>query len=270
MIGTKLVEELVQSVALSHLVKGHRRVSILLMASPESGKTTITSAANSAHVCRVAVITGRSIIKELHDHPHTEFLLFNDLTSIRAMCASAVNLLINILNQVTQNEHGLIGFAGQTTEYIDREVGLIACLPFRTFEDHRSRWREMGFVSRMIPFAYSYSNELVAEIKDSIDDGDHAVKVQPFRKMPKGKRRPIAVSMNHQLIKQVRRIADNRALDLKQIGIRLLMNYHCLVRAHALLHKRTAVTNDDLKFLRAVDSFVSITKCIPLNGNGKE
>lgn len=270
MIGTKLVEELVQSVALSHLVKGHRRVSILLMASPESGKTTITSAANCDHVCRVAVVTGRSIIRECNEHPNTEFLLFNDLTSIRAMCASAVNLLINVLNQVTQNERGMIAFAAQQPEYIKREVGLIACLPFKTFEDHRSRWREMGFVSRMIPFSYSYSNELVAEIKDSIDEGNHAIKVQPFRKMPKSKRRQITVTMNHQLTKQVRRIADNRAAELKQIGIRLLMNYHCLVRAHALLHKRTAVTNDDVKFLRAVDSFVSVTKCNPLNGDDKD
>lgn len=266
MIGTQLVEELVQAVALSHLVKGHRRVSILFMASPESGKTTITSAANCAHVCRVAVITGRSIVKEMRDHPAMEFLLFNDLTSIRAMSHSAVSLLINILNQVTQNEKGLIGFAGQPTEQIDREIGLIGCLPFRTFEDHRARWREMGFVSRMIPFAYAYGPELIAEIKDAIDEGTHAAKVQPYRKMPRAGRRTINVIVPPTIRKHVRHIADARAIDLRQLGIRLLQNYHCLIRAHAILHKRHTVTKDDLAFLRAVDSFVSITKCIPLNG----
>lgn len=266
MIGTQLVEELVQSVALSHLVKNHRRCSVLLMASPESGKTTITSAANCPHVCRVAVITGRSIIKEIKDHPNTEFLLFNDLTSIRAMSASAVNLLINILNQVTQNEKGLVGFAGQSTEYIDREIGLLGCLPFKTFEDHRSRWREMGFVSRMIPFSYEYSNELIAEIKDSIDAGSHTTRVQPTKKMPRPNRRPVTVTINPQLTKQVRRIADARAVELRQPGIRLLQNYHCLIRAHALLQKRTAVNKEDVAFLRAIDQFVSITKCTPLNG----
>ena len=265
MIGTGLVEELVQSVALSHLVKGHRRVSLLMLAAPESGKTTIASAATALHVCRVAVISGRSILKQAKDHPETEFLLFNDLTAVRAMSASAVNLLIVILNQFTQDERGIVAFAGQEVEHITRPVGLIACLPFKTFIDHRSRWREMGFVSRMIPFAYHYDDELVAQIKDSIDNGHHLADAKARRAMPKRVvRRPVTVSMAPHLIREIRHMADKRAKTLSQLGIRLLQNYHTLIRAHALLFKRTAVTRDDVYFLRQVDHFVSIKVCEPL------
>jgi len=266
-IGTQIVEELVQSVALSHMVKGYSRTSLLLLAAPESGKTTIAGASNAKHVCRVAMITGRSILREVKEHPDTEFLLFNDLTAVRAMSPSAVNLLILILNQFTQDERGIVAFAGKETETIDRPIGIIACIPFKTFTDHRARWREMGFVSRMIPFAYQYGDELVAEIKDAIDEGIHRARALPGRKMPKSSKRQIAVAMPRNFSKELRRISDSRSKLIGQLGIRLLQSYHSLVRAHALLFHRRTVTRADMDFLRAVDAFVSIERCTSLNGD---
>jgi len=267
-IGTGLVEELVQSVALSHLIRGCKRVSLLLLAAPESGKTTIIQAANASHVSRIAVISGRSILREMKDHPTTEFLLFNDLTAVRAMSQTAVNLLIVILNQCVLGEFGKVAFAGKETEHITRQIGIMACLPFKTFVDHRSKWREMGFISRMIPFAYQYDDELIAQIKDSIDLGSHPSASRPARTMPKRPpRRQVTISITAERIREVRRMADARAKTLDQLGIRLLQNYHSLVRAHALLFKRSSVTRDDLLFLRRVDHFVSIQRCEPLISN---
>jgi hypothetical protein len=269
MIGTKIVEELVQSVALSHRVKGYKRCSLLMLAGPESGKTTIASATKCVHVRPVAVMSGRSIVREIKDRHETEFLLFNDLTAVRAMSASAVGLLIVILNQVTQDERGIVAFAGKEVEEITRPLGIIACLTFRTFSDHRARWKEMGFISRMIPFAYSYDDELVAEIKDAVDLGDHSSRAKPHKGMPKPSRTPIAVKMSGDLTRELRRVSDARAKTLGQLGIRLLQSYHSLIRAHALLKQRREVIREDMDFLRVVDSFVSITACKPLNGHLK-
>lgn len=270
MIGTQLVEELVQSVALSHTVRGYRRCSLLMLAGPESGKTTIATAATSTHVRPIAIMSGRSILKEVNNHPGVEFLLFNDLTAVRALSPSAANLCVVILNQLTQDERGSIGFAGKEVEEIKRPCGVIGCLTFKTFQDHRARWKEMGFISRMIPFAYEYGDELIAEIKDTIDSGHHSAAARPRSKMPKSQHRLVTVTMNDELTKTLRRISDARAKQLGQLGIRLLQNYHSLVRAHALLMKRHHVNADDLKFLRAVDAYVSITKCTALNTNGKD
>jgi hypothetical protein len=264
-IGTKLVENLTQAVALSHLVKGHKRVSLLLLAAPESGKTTIATAARCDHICQVAVISARSILKELRDNKKTEFLLFNDLSAVRAMSTPAVNLLVVMLNQLTQDERGLVAFAGKAAEHITREVGVIGCMPFDTFTDHRARWKELGFISRMVPFAYSYPQTLIATIKNGIDGGAGKTNAAPLRKMPRANRTPRLVQIDPAFTRRVRHLADNRAANLNQLGIRLLQNYHCLIRAHALLHKREKVTQDDLEFLRAVDHHVSITTCRPLD-----
>lgn len=267
MIGTKLIEELVQSVALTHRIRGQRRVSLLMLAAPESGKTTITQAASARHVCRVALITGRSILKEVNDNPHTEFLLFNDLTAVRAMSQQAVALLVVLLNQLTQDEHGIVAFAGKEVEQIKRSIGVIGCMPFVTFVDHRAKWKELGFVSRMVPFAYSYRPELIAEIKDVIDNGTHIEKRQPSRKMPKPGRQMLSIVCHVRHTRKIRALADAKANELKQLGIRLLQNYHALARAHALLMGRKAVADADLAFLRSVDRYVSITHCEPLDEN---
>lgn len=265
MIGTKLVENLAQSIALSHLVKGHKRVSLLLLAAPESGKTTIATASRCDHICQVAVISARSILKELRDNKKTEFLLFNDLSAVRAMSTPAVNLLVVMLNQLTQDEIGLVAFAGKDTEHITRPIGIIGCMPYETFSDHRARWRELGFISRMIPFAYSYPGALVATIKNGIDGGMGRTNAEPMRKMPKASKTPRAIGITPAITRQVRHLADERAAALNQLGIRLLQNYHCLIRAHALLHRRDKVTIDDLEFLRAVDRHVSIDECRALD-----
>jgi hypothetical protein len=65
--------------------------------------------------------------------------------------------------------------------------------------------------------------------------------------------------------RSIRAIADAKATVLAQIGIRLLKNYHTLVRAHALRHNRSRVNSDDLDFLRQVDQFISITECRKLD-----
>lgn len=232
------------------------------MAAPESGKTTIACAASAHHVVPITIITGRSVLSEIQN-PQVEFFLFNDMAAIRSLSDTATALLVTMLNQLTQGEKGIVAFAGKERTEITRPIGVIGCLPFSVFKDRRSSWREMGFISRMVPFSYSYSAEIVATIKNSID------KTRPPR--PKArtmpdivKPNPIDVHMMGAHTRIVRALADARAAKLGQIGIRLLKHYHVIVRAHAILHKRRTVTRDDIDFLRAIDQYVSITECKPL------
>ncbi len=261
MIGTKLFEELVQSVALSHLVKGYDRISLLFLASPESGKTTIATSAECKHILRVGVLSGRSVLKEMKDHKDVEFLLFNDMGAIRALTVPAQNLLIVLLNQLVLGEKGIVAFAGKDADKIERPIGIIGCLPWEVFRDHRSKWQTLGFVSRMLPVAYSYGGELIAEIKDQVDLGKQHAAARPRSKLKPPRGKQIEVRVPNVIIRKIRNLSDERAKKLGEKGIRLLQSYHSLIRAHALLGKRRDVTQGDLLFLRGVDHFVSVTEC---------
>jgi len=254
------VEDLVQSIALSHLVEGRDRLGLLLLAAPENGKTTIATAAECEHVKRIAVITARSVM-QLTGQKGVEFLLFNDLSVVKALSKATTALLINTLNQVTQGETGEAMFAGQTTFKIERQLGIIGCLPFKVFTDRRAHWHQQGFISRMLPFAYSYDAELVATIKDGVDSGRS--KVAP-KAMPDFVDEPVTIKVNAKDTRSIRALADAKSRELDQVGIRMLKHYHTLVRAHALRHHRRVVIAADMEFLRAVDRYISITECKPL------
>ena len=114
----------------------------------------------------------------------------------------------------------------------------------------------------MLPFAYSYNAELVATIKDGIDAGNGKPKPKP---MPKTPEKSVNIRMGEKHTKSVRALSDAKAAVLKQVGIRLLNHYHTLVRAHALRHGRIVVDDSDIEFLRAVDSYISISDCKPLS-----
>lgn len=263
MIGVGIIERLVQAVAISHRVANYPRLSLLILASPESGKTTITASAHAKHVLPIAIITARSVIQVIEERPEIEYLVFNDLVAIRALSQPASMLLIVTLNQATQGECGMVGFAGKDTTQISRQIGIIGCLPLATFANHRARWREAGFISRMIPFAYQYPDSLIAEIKDGIDEAHGKINKQT-RKLPRVPKRPVTITCNRTMTRAVRDLSDIRARDLQQTGIRLLSNYHTLIRSHALLCGRANVEREDLDFLRTVDRYVSITECKPL------
>jgi hypothetical protein len=259
--GTDLVERLVQAVAISHRIEHRDRAGLILLASPESGKTTIACAATSAHVVPVSVITGRSVLQEIAK-PEIEYLLFNDLAAIKSLGKPTTALLITLLNQLTNGEKGIASFAGRERTEITRPIGIIGCLPFEIFKSQRYNWREMGFVSRLIPFAYSYPAELVATIKDALDL--RRPRAPRVRAMPATIPPIVDIACTTKHAHQIRVIADARAASLQQLGIRLLKNYHVVARAHALLEQRRAVTDADLDFLRAIDRHVSITACAPL------
>lgn len=263
LIGTTLVEDLVQTVACSHLIAERDRVGLLLLAAPESGKTTIACAARSKHVHPVSVITARSVLAELANKD-TEFFLFNDMAAIRSLSKQTSALLIVILNQIVNGETGIASFAGQTQYKIERPIGIIGCMPFKLFADKRSAWREMGFVSRMLTFSYSYGPDIVAKIKNGIDLD--RMKKAHARPMPAvNQQTPVHVTIHRKSdTRLVRTLADKRAEELGQVGIRMLHHYHTLVRAHALKHGRVKVNDDDMEFLTAVDQYVSITECRPL------
>ena len=265
LIGVRLIQDLVQTVVVSHRIAGRDRTGLLLLAEPESGKTTIACSAKASHVAPIAMISGVSILEKMKDK-RLEFLLFNDLAAIRALSHNAQSLLIVILNQVVQGELGEVHLAGRMKYQVDRILGIIGCMPFNVFTDRRAHWKQLGFISRMIPFAYRYDDQIVATIKDTVETLPASMTNTHGPRTPRTK---IDIVVPPNIVRSIRVCSDARANKLDQRGIRLLKHYHVLIRAHALLHGRTTVNDDDLAFLYAVDSYVSVTQCQPLGPTNK-
>lgn len=261
MIGTELLRELVECVVLTGRIVDVDPVSLLLIAAPESGKTSIVLERPCNAIEAFADVTGRGlhqIIKE--KGKEITHIVINDLVAVLSHRQSVNKYTISQLNAFT--EEGINAIA--TPMGIERyngcsRGGVIASLTLDLAKDARMWWNKVGFTSRMIPFCYYYPSELNIRIKDSIDDvrGRKVKKaaVKPFTIPTKAR----SISYVEKFAKDVRRCADMRSQIMKEDGKRRLKQYHALVQAHALWRSavRPQVTEADIDFLYKIDRFVS-------------
>lgn len=270
MIGNELVRELVETVILTAKVKGADPVSLLLIAAPESGKTSVVLERPCKAIEAFGDITGKGIHQVLLAKKDITHIVINDMVAVVSHRQSVNRYTISQLNSLT--EEGIKAIAGPfgLQEFTGGKKGVIASLTLELAKDSRCWWNKVGFSSRMLPFCYYYPEDLIVKIKASIDE--KSTNPQPAngskRKTPEFKipALPIQVVYPEHIAKEVRRLADFRAKVLREVGMRRLKQYHALSQAHALfrMKKKPRVSDADIEFLKRVEPYVSYDTPQPL------
>jgi hypothetical protein len=140
---------------------------------------------------------------------------------------------------------------GLSVDFGGRKLGFICCIPSELAKDNRRWWNKTGFMTRMIPFNYEYSEPLLIEIKKTvIVSGAYENKNgSPKLSIPVKK---FNVEIAEQFAKQVQTIADKVAEGMDEKGIRRGKQFRALARGHALVQKRTEVLAIDVDFLKRI------------------
>lgn len=265
MIGTELLRELIETVILTGKVKGIEPVSLLLIAAPESGKTSVVLERACKSIEAYADITGRGIHTVIKSNPELTHIVINDLVACLSHKQSVNRYTIAQLNAITEEGITSIATPGGIEKFEDGRRGIIASLTYSLVKDARHWWNKIGFTSRMLPFCYMYPADLIVQIKSDIDlrqqsgnNGSAPLLAKKPKDFPVPKN-TIAVEYAQSYVKDIRRLADVRAMILKEQGMRRLKQYHALAQAHALWRKRVSpvVTEKDVEFLARIDRYVS-------------
>ena len=272
MIGTELLRELIETVILTGKVKGINPVSLLLIAAPESGKTSVVLERACKSIEAYADITGRGIHAVIKANPELTHIVINDLVACLSHKQSVNRYTIAQLNAITEEGITSIASPGGIEKFEDGKRGIIASLTYELVKDARHWWNKIGFTSRMLPFCYMYPADLIVQIKSDIDlhqqYGNNGAS-PPTTKKPKDfpvPKNTISVEYPAEFVKDIRRIADVRAIILREQGMRRLKQYHALAQAHALWRKRASpiVTEKDVEFMSKIDKYVSYEEAQPL------
>jgi hypothetical protein len=265
MIGTEFLRETVETVIMTGKVRDVAPVSLLIIAAPESGKTSIVLEKQCEAIKAYADVTGRGLHSILKYNTHLTHIVINDLVATLSHRQSVNRYTISQLNSITEEGITAIATPAGEENFECGKKGVIASLTLELAQDARRWWNKVGFSSRMLPFCYIYSDDLLLKIKASIDEsrGKHKELVTKngngeFR-IPK---EPVGVTYKEEIAKHVRQVADVRSQVLEEQGMRRLKQYHGLIQAHALLRTRTkpAVNDDDLEYIYKLDKFVSYDK----------
>jgi hypothetical protein len=267
LIGVDLPIEFVESVIMTgRLQAPHAPVSALVIGAPEVGKTTIVNNKKSKAIAVFTDVTGRGLVEACKLNSEISHFILNDLVAIMSHRQSVNKYTQAILNALTEEGVQAMALPGGIETIANGKRGVIACITLDLIKDGRSWWNKIGFASRMLPFGFSHSGELIVRIKSVIDEGK-----APSKANKNGELRvphlPIPVVFPEKYVKFVHSIADKKAHELQDpTGYRRLKQFRALVCGHALRRsfKKPVVGDAEIDFLNRIFPYISYTKLNPL------
>jgi hypothetical protein len=261
MLGCELVTEYVQTVMLTGRVLGEAPVSTFLIAKPEHGKTSICLETPFACAVDVTDCTGRGLQEILKYKAELTHIIINDLTVVSAHSRPVRAYLIAMINAMTEEGIRSIAFPGQVEHYQNGKRGIVACSTPALMRDSRTWFNKIGLTTRIMPFHYTYSEELVVKIKVCIS-GEVEFPAPDSLIIPK---EVVKINIEEKFGKQIMEISEQKSVELgDDTGIRRLKQFRRLAKAHVLLRgpndgkewKTGEVEEQDITFLKRIFPYI--------------
>lgn len=262
LIGMELIREVVETTILTGRVKGSAPVSLLLIASPESGKTSVVLSKECSGIIALSDVTGRGLQELCKNHPEVSHIVINDLVAVAAHKPTVSRYTMSMLNAMTEEGIRAVAFPGQLETFPSGKRGIIASIPTTMAKDGRAWWNKIGLSSRMLPLCFKHSTDLNVQIKAMITAGKmgptHAAPSQIF-KIPAA---PIAVTIPPKQAKRIQEIAEDVGMRMQEEGYRRLHQLRALAQAHAVWRtwRKSTVTELDIEFLLKLRKYISYSR----------
>jgi hypothetical protein len=224
--------------------------SLIIIAKPESGKTEVMKKfAINKNVAYLSDVTAYGIQRDYLSKiqaGEVRHIIIPDLLKPLSRKESTVNTFITMMNGLV--EEGIVAvstYATPTLLSFGKPVrcGLITAITGDEFKDHRHNWKKKGFLSRTVPFSYSYGIRTVNRVFESIIDLGYLKEREIRLDIPKeNKQVRLSKKFARSILPSTAMIAE--AQDT--YGFRLQKQFQALLQASALDHKRRSVKRSDV------------------------
>jgi hypothetical protein len=225
-------------------------VSLLIIAKPESGKTEAMKKFKiNRNIAYLSDVTAFGIQRDYLDdieRGEVRHIMIPDILKPLSRKASTVNTLITFLNSLI--EEGIVGVSTYATPRLvyskPVKCGLIAAITTDEFKDHRHKWERLGFLSRTIPFSYSYGIPTVNKVFQQIiglgylDERDIKLNIPTEDKEIR-----LPAKYAQAILPSTATIAKAQ----RTYGFRLQKQFQALLQASALESRRKAVNQNDVE-----------------------
>jgi hypothetical protein len=282
LIGMEFPVEVVQTVLLTGQLSDEKPVSLLIIASPESGKTTAAREANISvssdrrgEELAVALTdtTGKGLLKVIREHPNASHVIFNDLAIAAGHKPHVAKYLFSVISAMTEEGISRTADPAGVEAYGEEATkGVIGCITPRLVRDQRFLWNVTGLITRMLPFFYCQGVNMQLKVRryhaGLLKISDHPDKSStlwlPKEKVhvPMGKyKEPILKLAQDVARKLSKEGASRKDPDYEELGYRRIIQFRSLAKSNSLLthpdDKEPRVHRVNVEFLQKLSRFVS-------------
>jgi len=236
-------------------------VNLLLIAKPESAKTSAMSLFKIKETYVTNNITQSVIVSKILpmiENQGLKHLIIPDiLNTIEKDYTTRQGFLNLIKSLIEEGITSLDQFNVRTHKVYEPPIkcGLITAITSESYEgywdeiNHRwiggikQQWRNMGLLSRFIPFSYQYELTKINRIFKFIEEEEHEKSSMPKQKI---KRKMVDVKGNPGLFEQFQILSLNVGKEVGGYGFRVQRSLQTLAKANVVLNDRAEVTKEDV------------------------
>lgn len=265
-IDNKPATEILKLAILSHYIehKEDKSVSVALIAEIETDKTrSLKKFYNTKGVAVETDLTYMGLINHILPQIETgnvKTIVIPDMIKTVMKKQSTVQNFIGILNSLMEEGVHQVTLK-EFKDFRGARANLLTSMTPALLNSHKLLWNRMGFLSRFLPFTYSYTESKTAIIHDAIAKGQVNEPEPVEFKLPEF---PVEVELPKKYAEQLypilqRLTQSERARQYKNkerieyaftnqaLGFRHQHQLQALLRASAFSREDTKVTQEDVK-----------------------
>lgn len=249
LIGVNDVVLLIELALYSGYISNERPVSLLIIANPESGKTEMLLAFKNIRGVKAPTdITAYKILEQYGDdmaEGKIKHLIIPDLiTPVSKKQETAVQF-VGFLNALI--EEGILEYQSFliTRSYPNQpaRVGLLTSITPEYLKDTRHRLIRAGFMSRMLPVCYSYSESTLGRIRQYIANRSYHQDSGIEVNLPDDEK---VIELPLPMTERIVERASILGQATQTYGFRYQKQLQALAMANALKNNRDTVNQEDI------------------------
>jgi len=236
-------------------------VNLLVLAKPESGKTSAMNAFKIKGTYTTNNITQSVIVSKILpmiENQGLKHIIIPDILNAIEKDYTTKKGFLNIMKSlIEEGITSLDTFNLRTNKVYDPPIkcGLITAITSESFQGFydpktqqfvggaRQYWRSLGLLSRFLPFSYEYEISKIHRIFKFIESEENQ---QPPSKQTI-RRKMVEVEGNPALFTQFELLSASVGKEVGGYGLRIQRSLQTLVKANAVLNNRTKVTEEDVE-----------------------
>jgi len=244
-----LVDAITLTIYTAYIENVPKPNSLLIIAKPESGKTEVVKKfIVNKNIAYLSDVTAFGIERDYLSRIETgeiRHIIIPDLLKPLSRKESTVRTFITLMNGLIEEGIASVStYATRRSSETHVKCGIITAITGEELRDQRHNWGRIGFLSRIIPFSYSYNIETVKKVFDYILGLDYLQENDiELRRLPKQDK---VIRLPRKYAQDILPSTTTIAKAQDVYGFRLQKQFQALLQASALEKGRNSVNSRDV------------------------